>query len=260
MKCSNLSKIFLSVLFATQLYSSNVFAKKIIDGSNPNNKLNITTISRELTDEEALEYINEEQLEVDIEKSTFGSNYGMGNNNFGFGEQIPAGKLGIAFMVVDKLMAVGERLAPLIIKGRPAGTDNSMNAVSVLPLGLTTDKGIYVMDNWSFPVTKYFEIKFVRFGITLAAFDYGVTYQHSGRYGGKGSYLTGIRVSAKKIYSSWGWDLSASSKLLNISNVGKGKIVAAATLEMQYTLSNVFNHLMNSKQIFVTGDNRIKED
>ena len=116
------------------------------------------------------------------------------------------------------------------------------------------------MDNWSYPVSKYYNVTLKGIsGLTAATIRYGVTYQHSGRYGGKGKYLTGVRVSVKKVNLDWGYDLDAKSELVNISNVGQnGVIVAGATLEIQYTLKHILKTKMNSMQIFVTGDNKVK--
>ena len=283
MKVSIPASKILIILAMTQLYNVNASAKSKFNKK----ELQITASVRPLTNEEAMEYINEEQLVVDIDKRLslldmpiLNSNQAMDENDYGtypirrgdfnrgvvpnLGQynqiQMPNGLLGNIFMVTDKLIAVGERLMPTIQKGAPVVTNNSMNAVSILPRGLTTDNGIYVIDNWSFPVTKYFTVSLKgAAGTVVAKFDYGVTYQYNGRYDGKGKYLTGIRVAAKKITVSWGYDLDAKSQLLNISNVGRdGEVVAAATLEMQYTVKNMFKTRTNTMQIFVTGDNKIK--
>ena len=165
-------------------------------------------------------------------------------------------------MVVDKLIAIGQKIIPLIDKGRPVVTNNPMSAVAVLPRieGNKTEKELQDMANWSFPETRQYKVTYTNgWGANVATFVYAVNFQYNGSYNGKGKYLTGIRVSARQIDVSWGWDLDASSHLVQISNVGTSDdVVAAATIEISYTLKNWARTSTSIASFFVTGAGNVE--
>jgi hypothetical protein len=175
------------------------------------------------------------------------------------GEKKPKGVIEGVIMVVDQLIAIGQKLMPIIDKGRAVVTNNPMGAVAVLPRLDKTNKEVHDMENWSLPTTKHFKIAYKNgWGSEVVTFVYSVTFQYGGTFEGKGKYLTGIRASARQIDVSWGFDLDASSQLLQISNIGtNSNLVAAATLEISYTVKNFTRTLTNNVSYFVTGDGRM---
>lgn len=162
-------------------------------------------------------------------------------------------------MVAEKIVAIGDKIMPTIEKGRPAVTNKPMQAISVLPRIDAKDPVVHEMGNWSIPVTKHYKITYSNgMGSNVVSFVYSVTFQHSGSYGGKGKYLAGVRVSARDIRVDWGFDLDASSELIQISNVGTSEnVVAGATIEITYTVKNVLRQLTTTVGFHVTGDGRI---
>lgn len=213
---------------------------------------------RELTDEEALEFINQGQgLEANLVTSIPSipprppEVVPPVTSSTGFADGV--------IMIIDKLIAIGQKVIPTIEKGKAVVTNSSMAAVSVLPRVETTDPVVHDMGNWSLPVTKHYKIIYKNgFGSEVVTFVYSVSYQHSGTYGGKGKYLTGIRASARNINIAWGFDLDASSQLIQISNVGTANnVVAGATIEMQYTVKNWTRTITSAVSFFVAGDNRL---
>jgi hypothetical protein len=162
-------------------------------------------------------------------------------------------------MVVDKLVAIGEKIMPTIEKGRPAVTNKPMAAISVLPRIDAKDPVVHEMGNWSIPVTKHYKITYSNgFGSTVVSFVYSITFQYNGTYGGKGKYLAGVRMSARDIQVDWGFDLDATSELIQISNVGTTEnVIAGATVEISYTVKNVLRVLTTTESFHVTGDGRI---
>lgn len=171
----------------------------------------------------------------------------------------PMGFLDSAILVVDKLIAIGQKILPIIEKGRPVVNNNPMAPISVLPKIESKDPTLYDMGNWSIPVSKSYKISFTNgFNSEVVSFIYSVGFQHSGTYNGKGKYLTGVRASAKNITVSWGFDLDASSKLVQITNVGSTEnTVAGATIEISYTVKNMMRTIMTSESFFVAGDGRM---
>lgn len=168
------------------------------------------------------------------------------------------GSMDTIIMVVDKLVAIGEKIVPVIKQGSPIVTNNTMTAVSVLPKSDVKDQTVSEMGDWSDPVSKHFKISYMNgFGMEVVSFVYSVSYQYNGSMNGKGKYLAGIRASAKNIVVSWGFDLDASSQLVQIANVGtKENVIAGATIEITYTVKNMLRTLTTSESFHIAGDGR----
>ncbi len=171
----------------------------------------------------------------------------------------PTGVMSGIIMLVDQLVAIGAKIMPTIEKGRAVVTQNYMHAVSVLPRIDALDPVVHDMGNWSIPVSKHYKISYENgFGSEVVSFIYSITFQHSGTYNDKGHYLAGIRMSARDIRVSWGFDLDATSQLIQISNVGTANnVIAGATVEITYTVKNWTRTLSTSKAFHVTGDGRV---
>lgn len=291
MKTLNLTKVALTVVVATQLLSVEAFAgtklketlltKKKEAIQDPYYQIKSRSVV-ELSDEEAMEFINEKPA-IGVKvltipnippkppelnpgniansgvKEAVGGVVSAGAGGASTPSPTPTGMLDSVIMVVDKLIAIGAKIIPTIEKGKAVVTNNSMAAVSVLPRLETIDPVVHDMGNWSIPVTKHYKISYKNgYGSDVVSFVYSVTYQYGGTYGGKGQYLTGIRASARQINIGWGFDLDASSQLVQISNVGTtDNVIAGATIEMTYTVKNWTRTITNAVSFFVAGDNRL---
>lgn len=285
MKILNLTKVALTVVVAAQMLSSSAYAapkfketllttKKegILD---PYFQLRTSKI-QELTDEEAMEFINEGKVGVGTKEvkipprppeSDKGPREVKDNNKDGGlvaatgGGAAPtiAGVLDGVIMIVDKLIAIGQKIMPTIEKGRAVVTNNPMAAVSVLPRLDTKDPVLHDMGGWSIPMTKHYKITYSNgLGSDVVSFVYSITYQYGGEHEGKGKYLTGIRASARNITISWGFDLDASSQLIQISNVGtSSNVIAGATVEMSYTVKNWTRQITTNESFFISGDGKL---
>lgn len=236
---------------------------------------------RQLTDEEAMEFINatpKSVTEVNDEGEVINTKKNKDNrppkippsppsNNLGDlvaaegggSSPAPRGFLDGVIMVVDKLIAIGQKIMPTIDKGRAVVNNNPMASVSVLPRLDTKDPVVHEMGNWSLPVTKHYKIVYTNgLGAEVISFVYSVSFQYGGQYEGKGKYLTGIRASARNITISWGFDLDATSQLIQISNIGTPQnVVAGATVEIQYTVKNWTRNITTAESFFVTGDGKL---
>lgn len=182
-----------------------------------------------------------------------------------FNNETPAetGKVGSAvnsiIMVIDKLIAIGQKIIPTIKEGKSVVTSNPMAAVSVLPRTDNKDFVVHEMGNWSIPKTALFKVAYSNgFGSEVVQFTYAVTFQYGGTHKGKGKYLNGIRVSPKNINVTWGFDLDATSQLVAISNVGSEEnVVAGASIEIVYTVKNWMKHISTADGFFVDGRGQI---
>jgi hypothetical protein len=169
------------------------------------------------------------------------------------------GPLSGVIAIIDDLIAIGAKIIPTIDKGRAVVTNGPMSAVSVLPRIDTKDPVVHDMGNWSIPVSKHFQITYENgFGVEVISFVYSITFQHSGTYGGKGHYLAGIRLAARDINVTWGFDLDATSQLIQISNDGpENDVIAGATVEITYLVKNWTRTISSSKSFHVTGNGKI---
>jgi hypothetical protein len=162
-------------------------------------------------------------------------------------------------MIIDELIAIGQKIMPSIKEGRPVVTNNPMASISVLPRSENKDPVVHDMGRWSIPVSKHYKISYTNgFNMEVVSFTYSITYQYGGSYNGKGKYLAGIRASAKNITISWGFDVEASSQLIQIANVGTQEdVIAGATIEMNYTVKNWSTNISNSRDFFISGDGKL---
>lgn len=175
------------------------------------------------------------------------------------GGGMPGMGIGGVISIIDQLIAVGQKVITLVKQGTPVVTNNPMAAVSVLPRIDAKDPAVHDMGGWSIPKSIHYKVSFQNgFGSDVVTFVYSITYQYNGSLDGQGKYLAGIRASASNISISWGFDLDASSQLIQISNIGtKQNVIAGATLEMSYTVKNWTRNLTTSKTYFVTGDGKL---
>ncbi len=183
-----------------------------------------------------------------------GSSSGGGTQAGGIG-----GILDNIIMVTDKLSAIGDKILPLIEKGRPVVTNKPMSAISVIPRLDTKDPVLHDMEGWSIPMSKHYKIAYSNgYGGEVVSFVYSISYQYGGQYLGLGKYLTGIRASARNIVVNWGFDLDASSQLVQISNIGTTKnVVAGATVEISYTVKNWSRVNTSNEAFFISGDGKL---
>jgi hypothetical protein len=188
------------------------------------------------------------------------NNPGFGNSNIDVpGTPAGSGTFNSVIMVIDRLIAIGQKIIPTIKEGKSVVTNNPMASVSVLPRSEGKDPVVHDMGGWSIPVTKHYKIVYQNaLGFEVVSFVYSISFQHSGNVDGKGKYLAGIRASARNITISFGFDLDASSQLLQISNIGTQKdVIAGATIEMTYTVKNWTKNITTSESFHVTGDGRL---
>lgn len=244
----------------------------------------------EISEEEALEYVNDNTITQKSNKfrvmnevgdkgfvgpnvpnipNTPPANGGNGpvvslpsDNSGTVPGQTPSGGVGAldsVIMVVDKLIAIGQKIIPMIKDGKSVITNSPMTAVSVLPRTDLKDFQVHDMGGWSIPVNRHYKISFSNgFGVEVVAFVYSITYQYNGSMDGKGKYLAGIRAAARNIDIMWGFDLDATSQLIQIANVGtQQNVIAGATIEMTYTVKNWTRNLTYSLYFHISGDGKL---
>lgn len=175
-------------------------------------------------------------------------------------QRLEVKSLGGIITIADRLVALGERVWRIISDQRPVLDPDYMKPISVLPL--TADgpqDAFHLMSSWSLPEIKTFEVVYRNgFNASVISFDYHVAYQHSGQFEDRGSYLTGVYVSSSNVSVSWGFELSAESQLVAISNRGSMEDpVAGATLKIDYQAGSVLRTIRTSESFHVTGEGEV---
>jgi hypothetical protein len=167
---------------------------------------------------------------------------------------------GKVIQVARDLVALGEDIYKLVVKGRPVNS-TQYAPISVIPK--INNEPVDVMDteNWRLPVQKTFKISWQNlYGVEVVAFTFSVFYSYGGSYEGKGRYLTAVQIIPDKVTTLWGFDFSATMKLGGIQNNGsRANPVAAATVLLEYTVSNILNADNRVEKFHITGTGGFKK-
>ena len=169
--------------------------------------------------------------------------------------------IGSAIMVIDKLIALGKKIWPIIEAGRPVVDINMAAAISVLPRTEDGDAvAFYNMDSWNMPMARTYKVEYKNgFGMKVIAFDYTVNFQYGGKYNDTGAYITGLNVQASNTVVSWGFDFNAKSQLISIVNHGsKTNPVAGATIRIDYIAKSILRQINTSESFHVSGKGLIQ--
>lgn len=152
------------------------------------------------------------------------------------------------------LVALGEDIYRLVSKGKPNVT-TSYDPISVIPK--VDGKPVELMDteSWSMPSKRSYQLVLKNlYGVSVITFRYSVIFSYNGSYDGKGAYLTAAQIQPDYVNVLWGFDFNATMKLGGIQNQGtRANPIAAATLRMEYTASNVMNSRTIGDTFFITG-------
>jgi len=153
-----------------------------------------------------------------------------------------------------ELVALGEDIYRLVIKGKPHNTTNYA-PVSIIPKIGNTHVDIFDTENWSIPRKNTYEITYKNlYGMTVVKFRYSVIYSYGGTYNGKGAYITGAHMVPDSVMTSFGFDFSANMKLNGLTNQGtKENPVAAAVLAMEYTVETILQASLETDSYHITG-------
>jgi hypothetical protein len=163
--------------------------------------------------------------------------------------------IGDIIMILDNILAIGQKIWPIIEAGRPVVNTKMAAAVSVIPNIDGTNVVLNNMENWSLPRMVSYRISFNNaLGMEVVGFTYTVYFQHSGSYQGKGKYITNLKIQASNVAASWGSNFEASSELIGISNVGTlENPLASAIIQVSYVAKGVFNQYAGARSFYLDG-------
>ncbi len=209
--------------------------------------MEVREISKDILGQNRIETISRKSLLVQ----------GMPNVH---GQVDPTERVGKVISVARDLVALGEDVYKLVIKGKPSNT-TSYAPISVIPRVNGAPADILDTESWRAPVKRTYEVIYENlYGIDVVTFRYSVIYSYGGSYEGKGLYLTAVQIIPETVRTLFGFDMTATMKLGGIQNQGtKAAPIAAATLLMEYTVSSVMVAQNQVDSFFVTGRGQFKK-
>jgi hypothetical protein len=166
----------------------------------------------------------------------------------------PIERVGRVISIARDLVALGEDIYRLVIKGKPTNV-TSYAPISVVPRVNGEIVDILDTERWTAPVKRTYQVVYKNlYSVEVVVFRYSVLYSYNGSYNGKGAYLAAVQIIPESVKTLFGFDFTATMKLGGIVNQGtKADPVAAATLLMEYTISSVMNAYNKVDTFFVTG-------
>lgn len=167
----------------------------------------------------------------------------------------PIEQTGNVIKVARELVALGEDLYRLVVKGRPNNT-TKYAPISVIPRISNQPVDLLETENWSMPVKRTYDVSWTNvYGVEVVYFRYSVFYSYNGSYDGRGRYLTSVQVLPEQVKTLWGYDFTATMKLGGIQNNGtRLNPIAAATVLIEYTIATVLKAENRVDTFFVTGN------
>ena len=95
--------------------------------------------------------------------------------------------------------------------------------------------------------------------MTVVNFVYAVGMQFNGSLDGKGKYIKAARVYPEALEVKYGFDFNADVETVAITNMGsKEDPIAGLTLQLNFSVSNLFQTFKGSRSFHMTGDGRVK--
>ncbi len=158
------------------------------------------------------------------------------------------------------LVALGEDIYRLVSKGKP-NVSTAYDPISVIPKVAGQPVDLLDTESWSMPTKRTYAITLKNvYQIDVITFRYSIIFSYNGKYDGKGAYLTAAQIQPEFVNVLLGFDFNATMKLAGIQNQGtRENPVAAATLLMQYSISNVMNSRTYVDSYFITGRGQFKK-
>lgn len=166
----------------------------------------------------------------------------------------PIEKAGKVIAVARDLVALGEDVYKLVIKGKPTNT-TTYAPITVVPKVNGEPVDPLEIENTRMPVKKTYEVVYENlYGIDVVTFRYSIMWAYGGSYDGKGAYLSHIQIIPEFVRTLFGYDFTATMKLGGIQNMStRANPVAGATILLEYTVSTVMVANNETEQFFVNG-------
>lgn len=172
----------------------------------------------------------------------------------------PIDQAGKVIKVARDLVALGEDIYRLVVKGKPSNT-TVYAPISVIPKVNNEAVDLLETENWSMPVKRSYAASWKNaYGVEVVYFRYSVLFSYNGSYDGRGKYLTSVQVIPEQVTTLWGYDFTATMKLGGIQNNGtRLNPIAGATVLIEYTVSTILKAENKVDTFFVAGNGSYKK-
>ncbi len=170
------------------------------------------------------------------------------------------GRFGRIVSIARDIVALGEDVYRLVIKGKPTIT-TTYAPVSVIPRQGEGAVDIFETENWKAPVKRSFKVVYTNyFGMDVVKYDFSVLYSYGGTHDGKGAYITAAQMQNDNVEVLFGYDFTASMKVGGIQNMAtRENPVAGLTMILEYNVSTIVKTMTNTQTFFVLGTGKIKK-
>ena len=175
------------------------------------------------------------------------------------GQVDPFEKVGKVIATARELVALGEEVYNLVIKGKPTNT-TSYAPISIIPKEAGQPVDILDVEGFTLPTARTFEVRYENlFGMDTVVFRYKVIFSYNGSYNGRGSFITGAQIVPVTASTMFGYDFRADMKLGGIQNTGtRENPVAGATLLLEYEVKTVMKADLSVDSFYVNGKGLFK--
>ncbi len=188
------------------------------------------------------------------------SNLGIPQIPNQYGDPTPIDQAGKVIGVAKDLVALGEDVYNLVIKGKP-NVKTDYAPISVIPKVNGEPADILETENWKMPKSVTYELVYENvYGMDVVTFRYSLIYSYGGSYNGKGQYLTAVQVIPEQVSVLFGYDFSAKMKLGGIANHGtRDNPLAAATIILEHEVRTVVKGSLSTAAFQVVGNGNYKK-
>lgn len=160
--------------------------------------------------------------------------------------------------MLGQIVNFGQKLWKLIEAGKPVVNFEGQSA-NALPLG--TEGKWQSLENWQEPRGRIYTITYKNlYKVEVVRFEYRLLFTPGGTYNGKGQYLSNVAVNPQNLSVAWGYDVAATSKVVNVVNTGsRTDPVAGIELLVDWRIKTVANNLRSTTSFFVRGDGKFTD-
>ncbi|HVJ65218.1 MAG TPA: hypothetical protein VM901_08185 [Bdellovibrionota bacterium] len=161
---------------------------------------------------------------------------------------------GAGSITFDQIINYGTKLWKLIEAGKPVSNfaDAMANA-----LPQSAENGNWMaLENWQSPKGRIYTATYKNlYGAEVVRFEYRILFTPGGSYEGKGLYLSNVNVQAQNLSVSWGYNVDAKAKVVNVINTGsKASPVAGMEVLVDWRVKTVLKDMRSTTSFFMKGD------
>jgi hypothetical protein len=157
-----------------------------------------------------------------------------------------------AIILLDLIINFGKKIWT-VIEANHAVVNLTMDRANALPEGMGAWEQ---MQDWKTPNSRLFRVTYSNFfGMKVVDFTYRLIFTSGGTVRGKGQYLTQIGVVPAELVVRSGYNFNVRVSVPGVTNAGTAQApLAAAEIQVSWTLESTDKHVEGSQSYYVRGD------